>query len=160
MSNLMELVMDVSEDTLKEKYLIFLIDRQEYAIELRYISEVIGGVVHITEVPEVPRYIKGIINRRGKIIPLLDVSLRFKKEPRSYNNRTCITVVDIDDVTVGLIVDGVVEVMAITEENIVMPPDTLPEGVDRFICGIGKVGNSVKLIVDCKVLLGDEQLAS
>lgn len=93
---------------------------------------------------------------RGKIIPVLDVRLRFKKEPMEYNDRTCIIVVDIKDVSVGLIVDSVAEVVSIPEENIVPPPEANTGFNNRYIKQIGKVGDEVKLLLDCNKLLNDE----
>jgi len=101
MSEALENVLEYEEDTQKGKYLTFIIGKEVYGIEIKYVMEIIG-MQQITEVPELPEYIKGIINLRGKIIPVLDVRLRFKKEPMEYNDRTCIIVVDIKDVSVGL----------------------------------------------------------
>lgn len=112
----------------------------------------------ITEVPEVPDYVRGIINLRGKIIPVMDVNMRFKKNPQPYNDRTCIVVIDIDELSVGLIVDNVAEVMSIIEQNIVDPPVARTGFHNRFIKGIGKMDNAVKLILDCTLLLSDDDL--
>jgi Chemotaxis signal transduction protein len=159
MSEVMEQMLELTEDTQKGKFLTFFVGREEYAIEIKYVTEIIGGIQAITEVPEVPDYIRGIINLRGKIIPVMDVNMRFKMEPKPYGDRTCITVIDIDDLSVGLIVDNVAEVLSIADENIVPPPDVKSGFSNHYIKGIGKVGNTVKLILDCKILLGDEDLA-
>lgn len=146
------------EDTQKDKFLIFMLDSEHYAIEIRYVTEIIGMQV-ITEVPEMPDYIKGIINLRGKIIPVMDVRLRFRKVPMAYNDRTCVIVIDIDDISIGLIVDRVSEVLSIPEQEIVPPPG-VKEGGSRFIKGVGKAGNEVKLILNCDKLLGKEEAES
>lgn len=150
----------MDEDTQKDKFLTFMVGKEEYAIEIKYVTEIIGGIQAITEVPEVPDYVRGIINLRGKIIPVMDVNLRFKKDPQPYGDRTCIIVIDIDDLSVGLIVDNVAEVLSIAGENIVDPPDDKAGFNNRYIKGIGKVGNTIKLILDCRILLSDEELAS
>lgn len=160
MAQVMDQSIEILEDTQKGKFLTFIIGREEYAIEIKYVTEIIGGIQAITEVPEVPNYVRGIINLRGKIIPVMDVNLRFKKEPKPYGDRTCITVIDIDDLSVGLIVDNVAEVLSIAEENIDPPPDSRSGFSNHYIKGIGKVGNTVKLILDCKVLLGDEDFVN
>jgi len=147
MSEALENVLEYEEDTQKGKYLTFIIGKEVYGIEIKYVMEIIG-MQQITEVPELPEYIKGIINLRGKIIPVLDVRLRFKKEPMEYNDRTCIIVVDIKDVSVGLIVDSVAEVVSIPEENIVPPPEANTGFNNRYIKQIGKVGDEVKLLLD------------
>lgn len=158
MSEVQDQAPEIFEDTQKNKYLTFLVGKEEYAIEIKYVTEIIGGIQSITEIPEVPNYIKGIINLRGKIIPVMDVNIRFKKEPPPYGDRTCITVIDIDQLSVGLIVDYVAEVLTIENENVVDPPADRTGFTNRYIKGIGKVGNSVKLILDCRILLADEDL--
>ena len=150
---------NIEEETLKDRYLTFLIDKEYYGIEVRYITEIVG-IQPITVVPEVPQYVKGIINLRGKIIPVMDVRLRFKKEPKEYNDRTCIVVVDVNGVSIGLIVDSVSEVTSIIESDIVPPPDANTGFNNKYIKGIGKVGDEVKLLLDCSKLLSDEDCDS
>lgn len=147
--------LEQEEDTQKGKFLTFSIGSEFYGIEIMYVTEIIG-IQSITEVPELPDYIKGIINLRGKIIPVMDVRLRFKKEPREYNDRTCIIVIDINEISIGLIVDSVSEVLSIPDADIVPPPE-LNKGGNKYIKGIGKVENDVKLILDCNKLLSDEE---
>lgn len=146
------------EDTLKGKFLTFRLGSEEYGIEIRYVTEIIN-LQPITVVPEVPPYMKGIINLRGAIIPVMDVRLRFQKEPKEYNDRTCIVVIHYEEVTIGLIVDSVAEVLAIANEEVVEPPNMNQTG-QRYIRGIGKVNGNVKLLLDCSKLISDEELAS
>ena len=101
---------------------------------------------------------KGIINLRGKIIPVMDIRLRFKKEPKEYNDRTCVIVIDIRDVSIGLIVDTVSEVITIPEQGIVEPPKMNMGFNNRYIKNIGKVGEDVKLLLDCEKLLTEDEL--
>jgi purine-binding chemotaxis protein CheW len=145
------------EDTQREKYLTFSIGSETYGFEIKYVTEIIG-IQEITEIPELPHYVKGIINLRGKIIPVMDVRLRFKKEARAYNDRTCIVVIDIQDSSIGLVVDHVSEVMRIPAENIAPPPAAKTGFHNRYIKGIGKVGVEVKLLLDCDKLLNDEEI--
>ncbi len=144
------------EDTLKGKYLIFSLGSEQYGMEIRYITEIIG-IQPITEVPEMPDYIKGITNLRGKIIPVMDARLRFKKPVREYDGRTCIIVLETEDISIGLIVDSVAEVLAIEDENIAPPPEINRSG-HKYIKGIGKEGGSVKLLLDCEMLLTDDEV--
>jgi len=150
---------ELEEDTQKGRYLTFLIGKETYGIEIRFVTEIIG-IQAITEIPELPEYIKGIINLRGKIIPVMDIRLRFKKEPREYNDRTCVIVVDISDVSIGLIVDSVAEVLAISDEDVVEPPQMNKGFNNRYIKNIGKAGNDVKLLLDCEKLLTEDELTS
>lgn len=139
------------EDTQKGKFLTFLLGNEFYGIEIKHVTEIIG-IQTITEIPELPDYIKGIINLRGKIIPVMDVRARFKKPLKEYNDRTCVIVIDISNISIGLIVDSVSEVLPIPDEEIVPPPE-VNNGRNRYIKGIGKVGNEVKLLIDCDKLL-------
>jgi len=157
MTDVMDDALELEEDTQKGKFLTFSIGRESYGIEIKYVTEIIG-IQEITEIPEMPDYIKGIINLRGKIIPVMDVRLRFKKEPGEYNDRTCVIVIDIKDISVGLIVDTVSEVVNIADENIVEPPKMNKDTNNRYIKNIGKVGNDVKLLLDCEKLFTEEDL--
>ncbi len=149
--------LDEEEDTQKGKYLTFIIGKESYGIGIEFVTEIIG-ILPITVIPELPDYIRGIINLRGEIIPVMDIRLRFKKELKEYNERTCIVVIDIMDKSVGLIVDSVAEVITIPEEDIV-PPPSLNEGfANRYIKGIGKVGNEVKLLLECERLLSKDEV--
>lgn len=150
-------VNEVLEDTQKGKYLTFYIEEENYGIEISYVTEIIG-IQEITQVPELPDFLKGIINLRGKIIPVMDVRLRFKKQPIEYDNRTCIIVIDIKGISIGLIVDAVSEVLAIEEGSIVPPPDVKTGFNNRYIKGIGKVEDEVKLLLDCQKILAEEEI--
>ncbi|SHI68682.1 chemotaxis protein CheW [Lutispora thermophila] len=144
----------MEKDTLGDRFLTFQLDKEVYGIEIRNVTEIIG-IQAITEVPELPDYIRGIINLRGKIIPVMDVRLRFKKNFREYNDRTCVIVVNIHEQTIGLVVDSVSEVISIPETEIVAPPEVGKEG-NKYIKGIGKQGNEVKLLLDCEKLLNHQ----
>ncbi|NTV77631.1 MAG: purine-binding chemotaxis protein CheW [Clostridiales bacterium] len=156
MSNLMEDIAEMEEDTQKGRYLTFALGKETYGIEIMFVTEIIG-IQAITELPELPEYIRGIINLRGKIIPVMDVRLRFKKEFREYNDRTCIVVVEIKELSIGLIVDSVAEVLSISEQDIAPPPQLMNQN-NKYIKNIGKVGNDVKLLLDCEKLLTDSEL--
>ncbi|MDU4696188.1 MAG: chemotaxis protein CheW [Paenibacillus sp.] len=151
-----QLQTEASDDTQTGKFLTFLIGTDVYGIEIRYVTEIIG-IQAITEVPELPEHIRGIINLRGKIIPVMDVRLRFKKPFREYNDRTCIVVVELSEVSIGLIVDSVSEVVQIAEEDIVPPPDIKSGNPQGFIKGVGKVGGEIKLLLDGDKLLQHEE---
>jgi purine-binding chemotaxis protein CheW len=144
------------EDTQVNKFLTFVLNTGAYGIEIRYVTEIIG-IQNITKVPDMPCYIKGVINLRGKVIPVMDVRLRFGVEERSYDDRTCIIVINIDDQSVGLIVDRVLEVLDIPQSDI-EPPPKVKRGTDNlFIQGMGKVGSEVKILLNANRLLYDEE---
>lgn len=146
------------EDTQHGRYLTFALGEEAFGLEIKNVTEIVG-VQPITPIPEVPAYVKGVINLRGKIIPVIDVRARFGRDSIPYDDRTCIIVVDILDVCVGLIVDNVAEVITIDDANIVPPPDWRTGAQNRYIKAIGKVGNDVKLLLDCDKLFHNSELA-
>jgi len=146
------------EDTRQGKYMTFCIGNDVFGIELQYVSEIIQ-MQQIAPIPEVEHFIKGLINLRGKIIPVIDVADRFGKVPFEYSDRTCIIVVEVQGVTVGLIVERISEVVSIEGEDILPPPNVSKTNAQaKFIRGIGKVGDSVKLLLDPVKLLSDDSL--
>ncbi|MGD9567273.1 MAG: chemotaxis protein CheW [Sedimentibacter sp.] len=146
----------IANDTQKGKYLTFNLGNDEYGIEIRHVTEIIG-IQPFTEIPQLEDYVKGIINMRGKVIPLMDVRLRFNKPFKEYDNRTCIIVINIKNLSLGLIVDCVLEVLAIDDNNISLPPNFKISN-QNLINGIGKVGNEIKLLLDCNKLIEEEEL--
>lgn len=148
-------------DTQQDKYVTFKSGNEYFALKIQYVNEIIV-FQEITEVPESEDYIKGLINLRGKIIPVIDVRIRFKQEPIEYTDRTCIIVISVKDTVVGLIVEQIAEVVEITDENILPPPSASIGHEDKtqnkYVYGVGKVGESVKLLLDPDRLLKDEDL--
>ena len=104
-------------DTQKSKYMTFKSGNEHFGLKIQYVNEIIQ-IPHITAIPETEDYIKGLINLRGKIIPVIDVRLRFKQEAYQYDDRTCIIVINVNAVIVGLVVEKIAEVVEIKDENI------------------------------------------
>ena len=148
---------DTMEDTLKGRFLTFLLGKETYGIEIRYVTEIVG-IQPITEMPESPDYLKGIINLRGKIVPVMDVRLRFCKQPRDYDDRTCVIVIDIGGFPTGLIVDSVSEVLAIPDQDIAELPGLGAGQGGGYIRNIGKTGGSAILLIECEKLLCPDDL--
>ena len=142
----------MDEDKIYGKYLTFNLDKEVFGMEVEFVTEIIE-MQEITEVPETPTYVIGIINLRGKIIPVIDVRLKFKKEKVPYDDRTCIIVIDINDMQVGLIVDNVSEVVDIADTEISEPPGNKTGFDNNYIKKIGRSGNDVILILDGLMLL-------
>lgn len=136
----------------KDRFLVFTIDNRSYAIEIHYITEIIE-MLPITVVPFLPGCMKGIINLRGSIIPLMDVRLRFGLPEQEYTERTCIIVLDNDGVQLGLIVDAVQEVTSIPEDLRMPPPSAQLEESARYIKGVGNAGGQIQLLLDCDRLM-------
>lgn len=141
-----------NEDTQKDKYLTFHLAGEDYGIEIRYVIEIIG-IQSITDVPDMPSFIRGVINLRGKVIPVMDVRARFNLDDREYDDRTCIIVVNIDGTEVGLVVDEVSEVADIPGVNVEPPPKTSKNNENSYIQGMGKINNDVKILLDVHKLL-------
>ncbi len=141
-----------NEDTQKDKYLTFHLAGEDYGIEIRYVIEIIG-IQKITEVPDMPSFIRGVINLRGKVIPVMDVRARFKLADREYDDRTCIIVVNVDGTEVGLVVDEVSEVADIPEAQVEPPPKTSKNSENSYIQGMGKINNDVKILLNVHKLL-------
>lgn len=140
------------KDSATNKYLTFVLGREIYGVEIEYVNEIIG-LQKITPVPDLPDYIKGVINLRGKVIPVMDIRLRFRMNPRDYDDRTCTIVVNIQETTVGLIVDTVCEVLEIAE-NRIEPPHGNKEGHgNQFMKGLAKVGEKIKILLNVHSLL-------
>ena len=150
-------ILDEIEDTQHGRFLTFALGAEDYGIEIKFVTEIIG-IQEINKLPEVPDYIKGIVNLRGKIIPVIDVRLKFKKKPIEYTDRTCIIVIDTGDIGVGLIVDSVSEVISIDDENIVPPPDSRTGIQNKYIQGIGRVDDRIELLLDCERLFMDDEV--
>lgn len=147
------------EDTQKDRYLTFHLGREDYGIEIQYVIEII--VMHkITEVPDTPRYIKGVINLRGSVIPVMDVREKFGLESRDYDERTCIVVVNYNEVIVGLIVDTVSEVLDIPENLIDPPPRAHSDKKNNYLKGMGKIGDQVKILLNIQKILHLEEANS
>ena len=152
----LNMALEESRDGTAGMYLTFAVDNEDYGVDIAYVTEIIN-MQAVTEVPELPPHIKGIINLRGKIIPVMDVRVRFNKTAGNYNDRTCIIVVDIGDTGIGLIVDMVRDVMHIDEGDIVPPAAGAPAaGGNRYISGIAKTGDRFKLLLDIERLVADE----
>jgi len=146
------------ENTMLGKYLVFILDGQEFAIPIAHVVDIIN-VQPITHVPNCPEYIKGITNLRGQVIPIVDVRIRFGKQPQNYNERTCIIVVEDTESAVGLIIDSVSEVISLSDEEISPPPAFDDTAGAKFIMGVGRAETGVKLILDFMAVLSDDMYA-
>ncbi|MBI5179754.1 MAG: purine-binding chemotaxis protein CheW [Nitrospinae bacterium] len=147
-------------ETLKQKieggkYLTFVLGHEEYGLEILKVREIMG-VVEITSVPQMPHDVKGVINLRGTVIPIVDLRLKFGLAPREYDKETCIIVVNVAHALMGIVVDTVSEVLDIAGKDIDEPPQFGGTVDTSFIRGIGKVKGKVKILLDVeKVLTAD-----
>jgi len=142
------------------KYLTFALGKEEYGLEILKVREIIG-YMDITAVPRTPNFVKGVINLRGQVISVIDLRTKFAMESAQKTDETCIIVVEIPfqgrKLSTGIIVDRVSEVLSIACENIEEPPTVGSSVATDFILGMGKIGQSVKILLDIdKVLTSDE----
>ncbi len=137
--------------TIEGKYLTFTLSQEEYGIGIKKIREIIR-LVPITAIPEMPAYIKGVINLRGRVIPVVDLRLRFNMPEIDYTERTCIVVVEMESAdghaTIGIVVDAVSEVMNIKAGDIENTPEFGTRLNTDYILGLAKMGKGVKILLD------------
>lgn len=145
------------------KYLTFALGDEVYGLEILKVQEIIG-IVTVTRVPKMPDFIRGVINLRGRVIPVVDLRLRFRMERRDYTERTCIIVVRVTRnsrrVTMGIIVDEVSEVLDIGEEQIEATPSFGTSVETDFILAMGKIGQNVVIMLDIDRVLSDGEIES
>jgi len=140
------------------KYLTFVLAAEDYGLEILKVREIMG-VLDITTVPHTPHYVKGVVNIRGKVIPIVDLRLKFDMPEAEYTDETCIIVVYVGNVEVGIIVDRVSEVMDIPEDDIEDAPEFGAEVDTHTILGMCKAGGKVTILLDINKVLGGEELA-
>lgn len=143
------------EQSGSKKYLTFFINGQRYGIPIALVMEIIG-IQTIAEVPEFPYYAKGIINLRGLIVPIIDVNLRIGCQEQEYTDKTCIIVVTVGDIEVGLIVDEVDAVIDVDDGDINPPPHNTGVEADYYVNGIAVMPEKLILLLACEKIIGDE----
>ncbi len=144
------------------KYLTFALAHEEYGLEILKVREIIG-YMDVTLVPKTPKYVLGVINLRGQVIPVIDLRTKFGMETAQRTEETCIIVVEITRndraVSMGIVVDHVSEVLDITEEMIEPTPQFDTDLDTSFILGMGKIGDKVKILLDIDKVLSRQDVA-
>jgi purine-binding chemotaxis protein CheW len=145
------------------KYLTFALANEEFGLEILKVREIIG-IMEITAVPQTPEYVRGVINLRGQVIPVIDLRAKFGMEAIETTDQTCIIVVEIsqDDrkFNTGIVVDHVQEVLDIVGDQIEDSPQFGSNVATDFILGMGKIGDSVKILLDIDKVLASEELVN
>jgi purine-binding chemotaxis protein CheW len=145
------------------KYLTFLLGEESYGLEILKVQEIIG-MQSITRIPRTPEYVKGVINLRGKVIPVIDLRLRFNMEAAEVSRKTCIIVVQVtkaeSSVTMGIVVDEVSEVIEISAAEIEPAPAFGTQVETSFILGMAKTENSVKILLDIDKIMSEGEMAA
>lgn len=144
--------LEEQQDFQQGQYIIFHLDDEYYGIETRHVMEIVG-MFPITKMPEMDPFMKGIINLRGTIIPVMDMRLRFGKEEAAYTDRTCVIVTNVDGLETGLIVDEVAEVITIPEEQVAPPPEFSMAGSNPFVQGVTPIDDRILQLLNARRLL-------
>ena len=143
---------EILDSKIDDLYMVFVINNQKYALSSKYITERIE-ILPITKVPFLPEYMKGIINLRSTIIPVMDARMRFGMEPIEYSERTCIIIIENEANKIGLIVDAVNEVLTIPPKQIMESTKEKNDLKESFVNGISQINNDIQLILDCDSLV-------
>jgi len=136
---------------------IFKLDQEEYGVEITQVQEIIR-MMETTRVPKAPSYIKGVINLRGKVIPVIDLKKRFGLCDCALDEQSRIIVVEVDDFTVGIVVDCVAEVLRIGTNSIEPTPPVFSDLSEEYIKGVGKLENRLLILLDINKILDIEEL--
>lgn len=143
------------------KYLTFTLDNEEYGIGILKVKEIIG-MMPVTTVPQTPEFVKGVINLRGKVIPVIDLRLKFGIDAQDYTERTCIIVVEITGrsgtIWIGIVVDSVSEVINISSGDIEDTPAFGAKLDTQYILGMAKIGEKIKILLDIEKVLSTDEL--
>lgn len=148
----------LDEEKQGEGYLIFTLGEEEYGIEILKVQE-IRGYEHVTRIANTPDFIKGVTNLRGVIIPIIDLRVKFSHQNVTYNDNTVVIVVNLKDRVVGIVVDGVSDVLVLNEEQIAAPPDFAVTLSTQYLTGLGTVGERMLILVDIEKLLTSDEMA-
>jgi purine-binding chemotaxis protein CheW len=151
------------DETKASKYLTFKLAEEDYGISLLKVREIIG-MMPITSVPRTPHFVKGVINLRGKVIPVTDLKLLFGMPELTYTDRTCIIVVEVQGtagtIQMGVVVDAVTEVLPVRAEEIEPAPEFGTKVDTRYILGMANMEGGVKILLDIDMAMTTEQLTS
>lgn len=152
---------EIGTETLAGKYLTFRLGREEFAIQVLRVREIMG-IEEITAVPQTPSYVKGVINLRGKVIPVVDLRLKFGLPELEYNQRTCIIVIQVTAAAaatlMGIVVDGVSEVLNLAGGDIENTPEFGNGVTTPYLMGMAKIKGKVKILLDINHVLTTQEL--
>lgn len=150
---------EISKEENVTQYLTFEIDKQYYGFDIKNVVE-IAKIQEITAVPEFPSYVKGVINLRGRVIPVIDVRLRFHIEELAYNDKTCIIILNVGGIDIGFIVDTVDEVVMLNDDEIEGSPMFGNGRSTIYITGVGKLLHKIVFILDADKMFNEAEMDS
>ncbi|MBT0729462.1 chemotaxis protein CheW [Rosenbergiella nectarea] len=146
------------EEIQSQEYLIFTLGKEEYGIDILKVQE-IRGYDQVTRIANTPKFIKGVTNLRGVIVPIIDLRIKFAQENIAYNDNTVVIVLNLAERIVGIVVDGVSDVLALTPEDIRAAPEFSVTLSTEYLTGLGAQGERMLILVDIQKLLNSEEMA-
>jgi len=151
-------VAKIAGETVGQEFLIFTRGDEEYGIDILKVQE-IRGYDQVTRIANTPAFIKGVTNLRGVIVPILDLRVKFAQEDVIYNENTVVIVLNFENRVVGIVVDGVSDVLSLTQDQIRPAPEFAVTMSTEYLTGLGSLGDRMLILVDIEKLLSSEEMA-
>ncbi|MBU9810442.1 chemotaxis protein CheW [Rahnella sp. C60] len=151
-------VAKIAGETVGQEFLIFTLGDEEYGIDILKVQE-IRGYDQVTRIANTPAFIKGVTNLRGVIVPILDLRVKFAQEDVIYNENTVVIVLNFENRVVGIVVDGVSDVLSLSQEQIRPAPEFAVTMSTEYLTGLGSLGDRMLILVDIEKLLSSEEMA-
>ncbi|QUT13988.1 chemotaxis protein CheW [Rahnella inusitata] len=151
-------VAKIAGETVGQEFLIFTLGDEEYGIDILKVQE-IRGYDQVTRIANTPAFIKGVTNLRGVIVPILDLRVKFAQENVIYNENTVVIVLNFVNRVVGIVVDGVSDVLSLTQDQILPAPEFAVTMSTEYLTGLGSLGDRMLILVDIEKLLSSEEMA-
>ncbi|HKL10809.1 MAG TPA: chemotaxis protein CheW [Clostridia bacterium] len=152
MKDVLKIKRKAETDNEAKTYLTFVIGEEIYGLDIGFVTQIIN-ILEITKIPGQPDYVKGVINLRGKIVPVMEVRSKFKRKAIEYDDRTCIIVLSVEEMTVGLIVDGVAEVVSIEKNSLTEVPEFGCNSQEDYLDGFYEKKEKVVALLNCAELI-------
>ncbi|CAM3753103.1 MULTISPECIES: chemotaxis protein CheW [Rahnella] len=151
-------VSKIAGETVGQEFLIFTLGDEEYGIDILKVQE-IRGYDQVTRIANTPAFIKGVTNLRGVIVPILDLRVKFAQEDVIYNENTVVIVLNFENRVVGIVVDGVSDVLSLSQDQIRPAPEFAVTMSTEYLTGLGSLGDRMLILVDIEKLLSSEEMA-
>ncbi|MEZ3498943.1 chemotaxis protein CheW [Pantoea sp. KPR_PJ] len=154
----MATVTKIAGETVGQEFLVFTLGDEEYGIDILKVQE-IRGYDQVTRIANTPEFIKGVTNLRGVIVPIIDLRVKFSQPDVEYNDNTVVIVLNLEQRVVGIVVDGVSDVLSLTQDQIRPAPEFAVTMSTEYLTGLGALGERMLILVDIEKLLSSEEMA-
>ncbi|EXU76201.1 MULTISPECIES: chemotaxis protein CheW [Erwinia] len=154
----MATVTKLAGETVGQEFLVFTLGKEEYGIDILKVQE-IRGYDQVTRIANTPPFIKGVTNLRGVIVPIIDLRIKFEQPGVQYNDNTVVIVLNLQQRVVGIVVDGVSDVLSLTQDQIRPSPEFAVTMSTEYLTGLGALGERMLILVDIEKLLNSEEMA-